>query len=124
MSWDETWVQPQRWDEFAFYSYNSTPMSEILSFATVFRLGTIQLHFSTSFVSVEDLVIKKKAIQGSEYDVLLISKSMSGITDYILIFDSVHIPFVSGDAITFLMSLGVPNVNTWGILATGWSVRG
>lgn len=123
MSWEEIWNQPQRWDEFAFYAKGSTPMSETTGFLTAFRMNPVRLHFSTSFVSVEDFVIKLKSVKGSQYDQLVISKSMSGITDYILIMDSSPLGFVSGDQLLFSMSTAA-GANTWGVICTGWSVRG
>ena len=123
MAWDEEWNQPQRWDEFHFFTSNSTPMSEILTFDKAWKLFNVRLHLSTAFLSIEDFTIRLNSIRGSSYNVLFTKQSMSGLTDFVLLFDSVPIGFLSGDQLLFSMSIAV-GINTWGLTATGWSVRG
>lgn len=127
MAWEsEIYIQNKLWDEFQFFNWNSTVMSQIIAPERLFRLGTIRVHLSTAFASVEDLVIRLSSIKGSRYNAILLSQPMFGVRDLIWMAASAEMLFLSGDQVICTMSTalsGAVAVNAWGLTAIGWQVQ-
>ena len=124
MAWDyKQYVQNQLWAEFHFFKEWTGLMSESLDDGRLLRLGTIRLHLSTAFTSIEAFTIRISSIYGSRHNILLLSQAMLGVRDLLWTMDSSGLPLLSGDQVVFTMS-AASGVNAVGLVVSGWAVQG
>lgn len=115
--------QPSRWHEFRFYASGKVDGWEQQSITNTspYRLREIRLHFSSVFVSTEDLVVYISNVNGSSYNTKVLSQALLNVQDYRITFTSMTLQ--SDDHIVFNGSM-VSNVNGWGLEVLGESAHG
>lgn len=124
MAFTEVYLQPQRWTEFSFFATGGEDgaISESVAPGVPWRLHEIRLHCSVAFASVEDLIYRLSATQGSAYNMTFNSYAMSGSTDIWFLYSN-PLLFQSDDALVITLSLA-SGTNVVGITAVGWAVLG
>ena len=124
MAFTETYLQPQRWSEFAFFVSGGADGAIVESVApgVPFRLGELGVHCSVAFASVEDLTVRLSAVQGSAHNMMFVSYAINGSTDVLLQYFP-EIIFQSDDQLRIALSLA-SGVNVIGITVKGWAVLG
>ncbi len=121
----------KRWWHFSFYHTNGAngKISESIipgtDFAArVFELAELRLKFSIAFVSIEYLKVYLSSVKGSAYNFVLVSRLMSGSTDYRFNpANSIPMRFLSDDHLVLEFS-NVSGTNVIGLEVQGWAAVG
>lgn len=102
------------------YRINATGAGAVASVATVpvgmsYRLLSVAAHFSTAPTAAGSLTVTLDAADGSDYDTLLQTASMVGLTDYVWIPDQ-DVCIVGSDAVKVTYSN--PDSRVYGVRIT------
>lgn len=102
------------------YRINATGAGAVAAVATVpvgqcYRLLSVAAHFSAAPTSAGSLTITLDSADGGDYDVLLHTASMVGLTDYVWIPDQ-DICIIGNDAIRVAYSN--PDASVYGVRIT------
>lgn len=102
------------------YRISATGAGAVAAVATVpagmsYRLLSVAAHFSAALVSAGSLTITLDSADGSDYDVLLLTASMIGLTDYVWIPDQ-DVCIVGSDAIR--VAYTNPDARVYGVRIT------
>ena len=81
----------------------ATTMADSLAPAVGFELIDIRIHVTVAATTAQDLTITLDAKAGDNYDILLYTKAMAGVTDIVKRF---YLKCVSGDTIDFAWTNG------------------
>lgn len=117
-------IQNQQWVHFSYFASGGANgvISESLAIGEVIQLAEIRVHGSAVFVSVEDFTVYISSVNGSAYNLKLVSQAMNTVQDYLFQPESAML-LLSDDQLVFGLSLASA-VNTIGINVIGWAVRG
>lgn len=112
---------------YEFFTYFATgagdDMDQDLVLSTATELYEVRIHLSTTHASVEDFVGLLSANSVSVYNMILFSKAMNGLKDYIWRpSDAKPMYLNKGDTLTFSMIMSAANV--FGITVQGWAITG
>lgn len=130
MAFTETENNPARWFDFEYFATNAANgvATGTVAPGVRFRLAEIRVHCSSTFASTEDLTVRLSSINGSQYNLMLVSQAMNGVRDYYRIFaegaDYKNAPLFLSDDQLIVTLTGVSNINVVGITAIGWAIRG
>lgn len=124
MAFSKDYKAYDRKTDFHFYFSGQADGWESQSLEEGKRIGLkeVRLHFDSTFNSVEDFIVYVSSINGSAYNLKLISEALNGVDDIIVQFSNEIILF-SDDQLVFNGSM-VSNTHLYGLEALGWSVRG
>lgn len=124
MAFTEEFHLPQRWSHFHFYTSGKAngAGTESISIGRLWKLQEIRLHFSTAFASVEDLVVRLSAVNGSYFNTLFLSQALNAVQD-LWVHYSDPLLFFSDDQLKLTFSMK-SNINGWGLEVIGWAVQG
>lgn len=124
MAFTEEYYAPERWWDFQFFATGGANgvVSENVAPTTRFKILEFRLHWSSAFASVEDFVVQISSIKGSQYNAILFSEALNGLTDlYVRL--SQPMQFLSDDSVNIAMSMA-SGINIWGLTVVGWAIRG
>ena len=115
----------ERYKEFHYYFAGKEHGFETQSIApgVLWKLKEVRLHFSDTFASTEDMVVRISSINGSAFNQVLVSQTMSDVKSYRVVFDGSGVLLYSDDQVVITGSM-VSNVISYGLEAIGWAVRG
>lgn len=123
------YIQPQRWSHFKYFNSYGADGAETSSVATdggIWALKDVRVHLSVVHASVEYLVVRVSAADGSAYNVRFVSQAMSDVSDYLYIPDDAGtygLILQSDDQLVITLSLASAT-NVIGININGWAVLG
>jgi hypothetical protein len=111
----------QRWEEFSFFTSGGTDgvITDTIALDRPFIITDVRAHCSVAFASVEDLVVRMSAYQGSAYNVTLVSQAMNTVQD-VFYQPSISLTFLSDDHVIIGLSLA-SGTNIIGINVNGWA---
>lgn len=116
-----------RFYDFVYYSDEDGTNGKITESLTSpggqpWKIGTIKVHLSSVFASVEYLKVYISSVNGSYHNYVILSQLMSGVQDLLVQF-SQNFLLHSNDQVIFSWSL-VSGVNLFGLEVRGWAVQG
>lgn len=120
MAFTEKYLPYSRTKYFSFFADGlNVSMEENFTPDFDYEVKSITLHLSVVHVSVVDFIVRLSSIQGSAYNLKLISQAMNGVQDFIWTPDSTQIYYI-GDHLNFSMTMS--GANRYGLLIEGWAV--
>ncbi|MCK5606781.1 hypothetical protein KAR91_33070 [Candidatus Pacearchaeota archaeon] len=124
MTWDETQKSDyKRWEEFHFFFQGLANgwEEQSLTVGKRVKLTQLRVHFDSTFVSTEDLIVYVSSIRGSAYNIKILSQTLSDVQDLVVIYTSDAIEVLSDDHIVFAASMK-SNIHLYGLEVLGWAV--